>query len=94
MNTVNATLAATTARQDEKNTPIKGTASLVGGVMSATMFKKKQIDSSTVISVLICARPRYAHVRKQIFSHESGGNRKPSTVMTAVTIQGRIKLNA
>ena len=42
--------------------PNSGTASLVGGVMFDTMFKKKQIDRSTVISakvwmcVCVCTR--------------------------------------
>jgi hypothetical protein len=52
-------------RQDEKNTPAlfapppnrqqtapnNGTVSLVGGVIFATMFRKKHIDSNTVISM-------------------------------------------
>lgn len=38
--------------QHVKNVPIRGTASEVGGVMSATMERKKQTESRIVISAM------------------------------------------
>ena len=44
------TEADTTNIQHEKNAPISGTASDVGGVISATILKKKQTERRIVIS--------------------------------------------
>ena len=62
--TVKTTEAETTSMQQEKKVPMRGTASEVGGLMSATMERKKQTERRIVISSVI-------------FSHASGGIVKP-----------------
>ena len=65
--------------QQVKNAPISGTASEVGGVMSATILRKKQTESKMVISSVI-------------FSPASGGRVNPSTVINEMRKLGIIRL--
>lgn len=83
VNTVNTTEPATTIIHEEKKTPSNGTDSDVGGVMSATMLRKKHTDNMTVISAgsALSKAFKKKHLRNVIFSHESEGRIKPATVI-------------
>jgi hypothetical protein len=66
--------------QLEKKIPRSGTASLVGGDISDSIDKKKQMDRRTVICSVI-------------FSPASGGSTNPSKVIDVIRRHGIIKLN-
>jgi hypothetical protein len=79
--------------QHVKNVPISGTASDVGGVMSATMDKKKQTDSRIVTSKKYLFFYIYINFKpKVIFSPASGGSVNPSSVISEISNEGMIKL--